>query len=158
MDEDRGAWDCAGEHAARWIPVTARLSPFNRSLPPRWGSDTSPGAFTVTADDQFGPQRHPYRRRRAIQLAVRSSYCTMANSQPSTWQSTLKPHFLPNFYGNIPKALHQSCNPIYQLHFCYSNLDQILSNSSLNSCLKFQWSHCLSENSDINTLTAQLQP
>jgi hypothetical protein len=63
MDEDRGDWDCAGEHAARRILVTARLSPFNRSLPPQGGFDTSLVTFAVAADVLPEPRRHPYRRR-----------------------------------------------------------------------------------------------
>jgi hypothetical protein len=57
----------------------------------------------------------------ALRSPVVWGYCTMVNLHQSPWKTTLEHHFLPNFYGNIPESLHQSCSATYQLQIDYKD-------------------------------------
>jgi hypothetical protein len=105
----------------------------------------------LTRSTNHGDRREPEhtaRRRRSYPLRWYFQHCTMGYVHQCTWQPSSRAVFLENFHGNLPRLLQQICRAINQLPFCHSNLGSILNKSSLNSCSKSQWLHCLSEKSD----------
>jgi hypothetical protein len=69
-------------------------------------------------------------------------YCTMANSQQSTWQPELRVDFLQILLGNSPKFLHQSCNATYQLQIDYRDYTYLSTGSRSNWLPNLGLGHC----------------
>jgi hypothetical protein len=158
-DEDHRSLDRASEHTARRIPVMARWSPFNRSLPPQWFAATLPRIFTAAAS----PSRPPWRsyRRRGLTLILgviflkTDEQCAWL-SEELIWQINLELNFLSILNDNSYKALQQNCRATNQQYFDYRDWTHLSTRSRLNSNPKMALLHWNSEFQSSTSLTVQL--
>jgi hypothetical protein len=131
----------------------------------RWTTASRSGFQVTGGDDLLTPRRYQLTRvwimtpmtritarggghRRWEPLRWRSDplcYCTMVNSQQSTWQLELRVDFLQILLDNSPKPLHQSCSATYQIQIDYRDYTYLSTGSRSNWLSNLGPSHCLSE-------------